>query len=449
MTDEKDQVSEEKQSEEKAEEKEVKVEETKVEKKEEEKEPQTGQEIMDLGFEKYGDEIAGEEEEVAPVKKVEKKEEEEECIGCGKDIKDLPTEIDQINWDKVDYASPDYPKPLKEDGKAVWVKDADEMAERAMKGDDYTRKTQGISDREKAFEVERDKTIGTLESLAEKQRADTESLNALAKILHGNKDVQAAIRESEKEAGTRELTEEEILHTYGIEPDDMTDDITKKVALENYALKLGLKKSDDRFTEEKQKTDFIILEKFAGGIVKVAAEARKQYPYEEVMGEDGKGNPVNKTAIYFTEQMVSRIEAQKGKPANERREAGDIATDLVKEIHEMQKGTTSSKEGTVNLADLTLDQINAKIKEARPDLFSDSTGGNDKGKKPEEKDQSSTDEPQKKERSAPSLRTENREKVDIQHFIKSKGEGQPRFMTPEEGLKAAFDDGEIDFDAED
>ena len=112
----------------------------------------------------------------------------------------------------------------------------------------------------------------------------------------------------------------------------------------------------------------------------------------------------------------------------------------------MQKGQTSSKEGTLDLSGLTLEEINAKIKEVRPELFGDKPGGNDKGNKTET-DQSSTEQSERK--SAPSLRTENREKVDIQHFIKSKGEGQPRFMTPEEGIEAAFGPDGIDFDADD
>jgi hypothetical protein len=333
-------------------------------------------------------------------------------------------------------------------GKVEWVKNEEERTSFLQQTVDHTKKYQDLSEEKKGFEEEKKKAVGDIEGIAEKQSVMMESLNTLSKIIYKNPDVQEAIKESEKEAGTRELTEDEILQSYGIETDDLTvDDFTKKLALDNYAIKQGQKKSDDRFVEEKRKTDFIVLKDFSIGIVKVANEAKKQYPYEDVMGEDGNGNPINKTAVYFTEQMVSRIEAQKGKPENERTQAGDIAVGLVKEIHEMQKGTTSSKEGMVDISSLTLDQI----KEARPELFGGKPKGNDKGEKTVT-DQSSTEETHK-EKSAPSLRTENREKVDIQHYIKSKGEGQPRFMTTEEAMDAAFGTkdqaGEIDFDAED
>ena len=144
---EKDQAQATEQSETKIETKaEEKAEETKVE---EEKQPETAQELYDAGFEKLGDEIAGEEKEATPAKKVEKKAEEEECVGCGKSIDELPTEIDQVLWDKVDYASPDYPKPLKVQGKVVWAKDANQMAEMAMKGDAFTQKTQALAEKKR------------------------------------------------------------------------------------------------------------------------------------------------------------------------------------------------------------------------------------------------------------------------------------------------------------
>ena len=422
--------------------------ETKIETKvEEEKQPETAQELYDTGFEKYGEDIAGEEEEATPAKKVEKKAEEEECVGCGKSIDELPTEIDQVLWDKVNYASPDYPKPLKVQGKVVWVKDANQMAEMAMKGDAFTQKTQALAEKKKAFEEERVKTVGEVDALAQRTAESIKRLESLSSLIYKDPKVQEAVSEAEKEAGTRELTEAEILQSYGIDPDDLTvEDYSKKIALDNYALKQELKKSGKASLEEKRKTDFIILEKFAGNIVKVAQEARKQYPYEEVMGTDEAGKPQNKTALYFTTEMVKRVKEQEGKPANERKDAGAITIEVVKEIHEMQKGQASSKEGTLDLSGLTLEEINAKIKETRPDLFGEKPGGNDKGKKPEA-DQSSTEKSEKK--SAPSLRTDNREKVNIDQWRKQRGHEDNRFATAEEGIEAAFGPDGIDFDAED
>ena len=422
-----DQVPEKEQS---IEEKPQVIEEKKEEKKEE---YESAQEFYDAGFEKFGEEMGGGEEEIAPKKKAAK---DEDCVGCGKDIADLPTEIDKVLWDKVDYASPDYPKPLKVQGKVVWAKDAKQMAEMAMKGDAFTQKTQTLAEERKAFEEERVKTVGEIEGLAQRTAESIKRLDELSSLIYKDPKVQAAVSAAEKEAGTRELTEAEILQSYGIDPDDLTvEDYSKKIALDNYALKQQLKKSGEESLSEKRKTDFIILEKFAGNIVKVGAEARKNYPYEEIMGVDEAGNPVNTTAVYFTTEVVKRIKEQEGKPENERKDAGAITIEIVKELHEMQKGNTSSKEGTLDLSGLTLEEINAKIKAARPELFGEKPGGNNK-------DQSSTEKSERK--SAPSLRTEKHQ-VDIDHWAKSRGE-KPRFMSVEEAMKAGFE--EIDFDEE-
>ena len=88
-----DQVPEKEQS---IEEKPQVIEEKKEEKKEE---YESAQEFYDAGFEKFGEEMGGGEEEIAPKKKAAK---DEECVGCGKDIAELPTEIDQVLWDRVD-----------------------------------------------------------------------------------------------------------------------------------------------------------------------------------------------------------------------------------------------------------------------------------------------------------------------------------------------------------
>ena len=412
--------------------------ETKIEEKAapvvEGKSPESAQEFYDAGFETLGDEISGEEEVAPSPKKAKAK--DEECVGCGKDVSELPTEIDQVLWDKVDYNSPDWPKPYKVKGKVVWAKDEEDRTRRVQMAENLTLEHQTLAEEKKAFEAERVKTVGEVDALAERTAESIKRLEELSSLIYKDPKVQEAVSAAEKEAGTRELTEAEILQSYGIDPDDLTvEDYTKKIALDNYALKQQLKKSSESSLEEKRKTDFIILEKFAGNIVKVAQEARKDYPYEEVMGTDDKGNPVNKTAIYFTTEVVKRINEQKGKPANERKDAGAITLEIVKEIHEMQKGQTSSKEGMVDLSTLTLEQL----KEARPELFGEKSGGNDK-------DQSSTEKSEKK--SAPSLRTDNREKVNIDQWRKQRGHTDSRFATAEEGINAAFGPDGIDFEAE-
>jgi len=418
-----DQVPEKEQS---IEEKPQVIEEKKEGKKEE---YESAQEFYDAGFEKFGEEMGGGEEEIAPKKKAAK---DEECVGCGKDIAELPTEIDQVLWDRVDYKSDDWPKPYKVKGKVVWAKDEEDRTRRVQMAENLTLEHQTLAEEKKAFEAEKTKTVGEVEALAQRTAESIKRLDELSSLIYKDPKVQEAVSAAEKEAGTRELTEAEILQSYGIDPDDLTvEDYSKKIALDNYALKQQLKKSGEESLSEKRKTDFIILEKFAGNIVKVGAEARKNYPYEEIMGVDEAGNPVNKTAVYFTTEVVKRIKEQEGKPANERKDAGAITIEIVKELHEMQKGKTPSKEGMVDLSTLTLEQL----KTARPELFGEKPGGNDK-------DQSSTEKSERK--SAPSLRTEKHQ-VDINHWAKSRGE-TPRFMSVEEAMKAGFE--EIDFDEE-
>jgi len=403
----------------------------------EEKSPESAQEFYDAGFETLGDEISGE-EEVAPPKKAKAK--DEECVGCGKDIADLPTEIDQVLWDKVDYASPDYPKPLKVQGKVVWAKDANQMAEMAMKGDAFTQKTQALAEEKKAFEAERVKTVGDVEALAQRTAESIKRLEDLSSLIYKDPKVQAAVSAAEKDAGTRELTEAEILQSYGIDPEDLSvEDYSKKIALDNYALKQQLKKSGEESLSEKRKTDFIILKDLAIGIGKVLEETKKEYPYEEFMGVGKDGKPVNLTAQHIVKEIYTRIAAQDGKPENERINPGIITQEVVKEVHQMQKGNKPSKEGTLDLSGLTLEEINAKIKAARPELFGEKPGGNDK-------DQSSTEKSEKK--SAPSLRTDNREKVNIDQWRKQRGHEDSRFATAEEGIEAAFGPDGIDFEAE-
>ena len=95
--------------------------------------------------------------------------------------------------------------------------------------------------------------MGEVDALAQRTAESIKRLESLSSLIYKDPKVQEAVSEAEKEAGTRELTEAEILQSYGIDPDDLTvEDYSKKIALDNYALKQELKKSGKASLEEKK-----------------------------------------------------------------------------------------------------------------------------------------------------------------------------------------------------
>lgn len=403
-----------------------------------EEKKETFADYMGEGWEEHGAEIEG-------IKPAEKKA-DEGCVGCGKSKDELPTEIDQVDWDKVDYENSDWPKPIKVDGKIEWAANGKEMADHASGGVRFTQKTQAHSTDVKAFEQEKAKAIGDIERLTSDLNQNMADFKKLTDVVYSDDKVKAAMDAQAKAEGTRELTEEEIYQEYGIDP-EYGDAATKQLALENYQLKKDRKADQSDVDKIKQSQLRKETEDIARQFLMVQAKAREMHPYEDFIDSNKidprTGKNLNITQKHFESLLETKMRTEAAKPEGEQRHPGELIVESVQEIHMSQKGSRGElkQEGSkiVNLDEITPE----RLKELRPDLYDGiHTDGKDQGVA---EGLSGTEGNQSRKKVPPSLSTQN-QRVDLTKNPKHKGN---RWGESDNPVADSIADGfkEIDFDA--
>jgi len=240
--------------------------------------------------------------------------------------------------EKVDDRKP-Y-KVLKVQGKDVPVYSEEELMALAMKGMDYTVKTQGVAEEKRQVQAEKSEFAKTI---------DQKFAELMERLNKGAPDAK-------KEAPKAEIVPEEksVEEEFGIDP-ELADPWAMKLA--------GEVKSMRKNNANLEKTvQFFLLDKIVGTLQESITNATKDFPISDIVDpETGK----NLTQAHFVSLLKTKLES----PENKNKPLPEIAKEAVKELHMSQKmtsdATTEKVKGDAVSEDMNIEEFKAKY----PKLF--------------------------------------------------------------------------------
>jgi len=255
-----------------------------------------------------------EEEEIA-------KEEEDECPDCDKE-KGEPLLV------------------IERKGKKIPIYSQDELKEYASKGIDYTQKTQELAEDKRKIESQLDEKMSMISDLADRI----------------NKAYDARLKTAGGEDGkeTKERTVESVMEDYGL--DEFSDPVQRKMVETIFNLENKLEDLSKTNAANKSMIDMFTTRETVTHIGRSIEEARKEYPFEEVMDENGK----NLTA----RQFVRMFKAKTDEEENKGRDVGQVAKETVKELYFIQQASKGDKPTEQDVKGLSVEDFVKKY----PDL---------------------------------------------------------------------------------
>jgi len=313
-----------------------------------EEKPESLSDFFDLGMSEIGGDI------IVPEKKEAKGEGKKPpektvapCKECpeGKKREDLVP--DDIDWGKVDYATSDWPKPLKNKDKIIWVENAKELGELAHQGADYTLKRQTDADEKKRWEGEFSTKADELNKLGTQFNAIYDKL----------KDKETLKPEDKKPL--EPITEAQVYAKYGLD-EDLIEPYQKKLITDITGLENTLKNVEGKNQELTNAVQVIMLNEAFKRVAEVVKKAREEYPFEEVTNEKGE----NLTAKQFISLLSAKAQLPENKAKN--RSLPELAAETVKEIHLMQQ---KGLEGNAAVAQVNESMTTEEFKGKFPELF--------------------------------------------------------------------------------
>lgn len=375
----------------------------------EEDKPASLSEYFDLGAKEVGEEIivpekrkAKEDGKAPPVKT-----EEVPCKECpeGKKREDLVP--DDIDWKAVDYASGDWPKPLKNKDKIIWVENAKEFGELAHMGADYTQKRQVDADDKKKWESEFTTKADELNKLGTQFNAIYDKL----------KDKETPKPDDKKLA--EPITESQIYAKYGLD-EDLIEPYQKKLITDITGLENTIKNIEGQNKQLTNAVQVVMLNEAFKTVAEVVKKAREEYPFEEITNEKGE----NLTAKQFISLLSAKAQLPENKAKN--RSLPELAAETVKEIHLMQQKGLEGKAATVQVNEsMTTEEFKGKF----PELFKKLVGP--------ERDKAVADYEAEQEGTPPSLEPK---KTEVELGKKSRKE---KLSSLEEHIREGFKDPEV------
>ncbi len=377
----------------------------------EETKPESLGDYFDLGVKEIG-------KENLPSTKKETKEAKEDttpppektvapCKECpeGKKREDLvPSDID---WEKVDYATADYPKPLKNKDKIIWVENLKEMTELAHQGADYTQKRQVDADDKKRWEGEFTTKADELNKLGTQFNAIYDKL----------KDKETLKPEDKKPL--EPVTEAQVYEKYGLD-EDLIEPYQKKLITDITGLENSVKTMGEKNQELTNAVQVVMLNEAFKRVAEVVKKAREEYPFEEITNEQGE----NLTAKQFIGLLSAKANLPENKAKN--RSLPELAAETVKEIHLMQQKGLEGKAAQAQVNDsMTPEEFKGKF----PELFKKLVGP--------ERDKAVADYEAEQSGTPPSLEPKETE-VDL-----SKKTRKEKITSLADAIKEGFKDPEI------
>lgn len=324
-----------------------------AEKQPEEVKPEGLDELIDKGFEEVDKGLAAKAEETkkeevkvekepASEKKETEVKAEEKCKECPEGKTRDQLTVDDIDWKTVDYHDGVYPKPVKVDGKVEWYKDQAHHDELASMGFGFTKKTMDFAD-EKRSDLEK------MKGYTDMMGGYVDQFNTIAKTMEGKLPgtTQTKPQTNQPAQPSEAAVKAKIYEEFDIDP-EFAETKDKKYVDETYKNRTMMQML---YTAVVKQT----LDGKAKDIHKAVAEARKEYPFEEVLDKEGKSETLVQFGKLFQAKTIE----------DPKKHWDDIAVECAKDIYLMQKGkeTTTS---TQSIDEMTP----AQFKEKHPDLYS-------------------------------------------------------------------------------
>ncbi len=254
------------------------------------------------------------EEEAKKKPKKEVKAEEKPCRHCpeGKTQEQLTAE--DIVWDSIDYAKPDFPLPIKRGDKIEWINTAKEYHDRASQQIDYTKKTQVIAEDKK--------------ELDEKQTQMLEMMSNIYGVME--KEGKTKPKEvAETIEGPKEVDPKDVFERWNID-EELADDSEKRMVTAFVDQENKYNKMEAMVKKHGDAVKFMTLREM-GNEVKVAADkAREEFPIKSIIDKETNEDLTKKQ---FIATLITKVDSEEGK----KRPFAEMVTETIKEIHHIQQ----------------------------------------------------------------------------------------------------------------
>ncbi|MFA5379365.1 MAG: hypothetical protein WC455_26650 [Dehalococcoidia bacterium] len=333
-----------------------------------------------------------------PEVKAPEKAKESDCPGCDKE---KAAKEAQAKEQRTPY------RVLKVNGKEVPVYSEQELNDLAQQGVDYTQKRQMDSEDRRKWEAEYDGKHKDLTQVADK----------FDRIFSQFKPGDRIPGTEQSITHPAPVAKADVYKAYGIDP-EYADPFQKQAIDDLVKMRETIGGYEQKLQQVEATTNFMVLKETAANIGKVIADERQQFPFDDIMSEDGKDNL---TWRQFASLMLSKNE--QALREGRKPDVAAIARESVKDMHYIQ-----SKSKAVAAPDVANDLKPEDFAAKYPDLY--------KRVSEEIKARAVADYEADKAKNPPSLEARKHE-VDLNKV------GSAKLETKDDYIDAAFNDPEI------
>jgi len=331
-----------------------------------------------------------------PEVKAPEKAKESDCPGCDKEKAAKEAQAQRTPY-----------RVLKVNGKEVPVYSEQELQDLAQMGVDYTQKRQMDSEDRRKWEAEYDGKHKELSQVADK----------FDRIFSQFKPGDWIPGTEQSITHPAPVAKADVYKAYGIDP-EYADPFQKQAIDDLVKMRETIGGYEQKLQQVEATTNFMVLKETAANIGKVIADERQQFPFDDIMSEDGKDNL---TWRQFASLMLSKNE--QALREGRKPDVAAIARESVKDMHYIQ-----SKSKAVAAPDVANDLKPEDFAAKYPDLY--------KRVSEEIKARAVADYEADKAKNPPSLEARKHE-VDLNKIDSKKLE------TKDDYIDAAFNDPEI------
>jgi hypothetical protein len=276
-----------------------------------------------------------------PETKATEKAKDGDCPGCDKEKAAKEAQA-QAQAQKTPY------KVLKVNGRDVPVYSEQELLDMAQMGVDYTQKRQADSEDRRKWETEYDGKHKELSAVADKFDRIFSQFKPGDRIPGTEQPIKAPAT----------VDKESIYKEYGIDP-EYADPFQKRAIDDLVKMRESIGGYEQKLQQVEATTNFMVLKEAAANIGKVIAEERQQFPFDDILSEDGKDNL---TWRQFASLMLSKNE--QALREGRKPDVAAIARESVRDMHYIQ-----SKSKAVAAPDVANDLKPEDFAAKYPDLY--------------------------------------------------------------------------------